>query len=33
LLPWWEPLEDDARFLELVKRIDGLLDQQRALLK
>jgi TolB-like protein/Tfp pilus assembly protein PilF len=32
-LPWWKPLEDDPRYLELVKRNEGLLDQQRALLK
>ena len=32
-LPWWESLEDDPRYLELVKRNEGLLDQQRALLK
>ena len=33
MLPWWVPLEDDPRYLELVDRIDGLLEQQRAPLK
>lgn len=32
LMPWWEPVKDDPRYLELVERIDGLLDEQRALL-
>ena len=32
-LPWWESLEDDPRYLELVKRNEELLDQQRALLQ
>lgn len=32
MLPWWAPLEDNPRYRELVDRIDGLLDQQRALL-
>ena len=32
-LPWWELLADDPRYLELVKRNEELLDQQRALLQ
>jgi len=31
-LPWWEPLKDDPRFLDLVERMEGMLDEQRALL-
>lgn len=33
MLPWWAPVNDSPRYLELVGRIDGLLDEQRALLK
>jgi len=32
-LPWWKSLEDNPRYLKLVKRNEELLDQQRALLK
>jgi len=31
MLPWWSPLENNARYLGLVERIEGLLEEQRTL--
>ncbi len=31
--PWWEPLRDDPRYIAMVNRIDGMLAEQRELLR
>jgi TolB-like protein/Tfp pilus assembly protein PilF len=33
MLPWWALVEDNPRYQELLRKIDGLLEHQRALLQ
>ena len=33
LLPWWEPLRDQPRFIAMEQRIEQMLDEQRELLR
>ena len=32
-LPWWEPVRDHPRYIAIVNRIDGMLAEQRELLR